>query len=74
MSVIIWPFQFLMRMSESSNSLNLCSMVNFILGCRFLSKLCKSLMLPQEYFQNMKQSSRHLFYDLIYSIFILIFF
>ena len=38
------------------NSLKSCSMVNFILECRFWSKLCKLLMLPHGHFQNMKQS------------------
>ena len=47
-------------------------MVNSILGCRFESKLCKSLMLPHEHFQNMIESSRYLFYDLIKSVFILL--
>ena len=33
MSAIIWPFLFIM--SKKNNSLKLCSMVNFFLGCRF---------------------------------------
>ena len=47
-------------------------MVNFILGCRFLSKLCKSLMLPNGNSQNIDQSSRYLFNDPINSVFILL--
>ena len=72
MSVIIWPFSFLMWISKNGSSLKLCSMVNFILECRFWRKLCKSLMLLHGHFQNMKQSSMYLFYDLINSIFVLL--
>ena len=71
MFVKIWPFLFLIKMSKNGNSLKLCSMVNFILECRFWSKLCKSLMLPHDHFQNMKQ---YLFYDLINFAFILLFY
>ena len=39
------------------------SIVNFILGCRFCSSSCNSLMSPHVYFQNMKQSSKYLFHD-----------
>ena len=56
-SVMIWPFWFLMKTSINGSSLNLCSMGNFILRCRFWNKSCKSFMLPHRYFQNMKQSS-----------------
>ena len=35
---------------KNRNSFNLCSMVNFISGCKFWSKLCKLLMLSHEYF------------------------
>ena len=45
-------------------------MVNLILGCKFWIKLCKSIILLHECFQNMKQSSRYLFHDLINSVFI----
>ena len=46
MSLLIWLFSFLMGMCKNGNSLKLCSMVNFILGCKFWSKLCKCLILP----------------------------
>ena len=63
-----------MRMSKNGSSLKLCSMVRFILGCRYWNKLYKLLMLPYGHFQNMKQSSRYLFHDLINSIFISLYF
>ena len=72
MSVIIWPSSFLKRMFKNDSSLNLCSIVNSILGCRFCSKLCKLLMLPYGHFQKMKQSFKYLFHDLVYSVFILL--
>ena len=34
---MIWSFSFLMRMFKNGSSLNLCSKVNFILGCMFWS-------------------------------------
>ena len=74
MSELIWPFWFLMRMSKNGSSLKLCFMVNFILGYRFWCKLCKSLMLPHWCFRIMKQSSRCLSYDIINSVFILLYF
>ena len=46
--------------------------MNFILGCRFWIKLCKLLMSPLGYFQNMKQSFKYLFHDLVNSVFILL--
>ena len=65
-SVMIWPFTFFfIRMSKNGNSFKLCSIVNFILGCRFCSRLCNSLMSPHGHFQNMKQSSKYLFHDLV---------
>ena len=73
MSVIIWPFSFLMRGSKNGSSLKPCSMVNFSLGCWFWSKLCKLLMFPHGHFQNMKQLSKYIFHDLINSVFILYF-
>ena len=62
MSVIFWLFWFSIRKSKNGNSLKLFSMLNFL---RFSIKLYKSLMLPDEYLHNMKQSSRFLFHDLI---------
>ena len=59
-----------MRMYKNGGSLKLTSMVNFILGCKFWSKLYKSLILPQKHFQNTKKSFRYLFYDLMISVFI----
>ena len=59
-------------MSKNGSSLKLCSLVNFILGFWFWSKLCKSLILPHEHFQSIKQSSRYLFHELINSVFILL--
>ena len=41
---------FLMRISKNGSSLKLCSTVNFILGCKFFSRLCNSLMFPYGYF------------------------
>ena len=67
--MIIWPFSFLMRMSKNCSSLTLCSMVNFILLCKFWSKLGNSLMFSNGHFQNMKQSSKYLFNDLINFLF-----
>ena len=74
MSVIIWPFAFLMRTSEKVSSLKLCFLVNFILWCKFWIKLCKLLMLPHGHFQNMKQPSMYIFHDLINSVFIVLYF
>ena len=51
-------------MSKNTNSLKVCSTVNFSLGFGFWSKLCTSLMLPHEHFQDVKQSSRYIFYDI----------
>ena len=48
-----------MGMSKNGSSLKLCSIDNFILGCRFWSRLCNSLISPHEHFQNMKQSSKY---------------
>ena len=45
------------------------SIVNFILGCWFCSRSCNSLMSQHGYFQNMKQSSKYLFHDLVKSSF-----
>ena len=56
-------------MSRNDNSFELCSIVNFILGCRFCSRLCNSLMSSHGHFQNMKQSSKYLFYDWVNSSF-----
>ena len=44
-------------------------MVNFILGYRFCSKGCNSLMSPHGYFQNWKQSFKYLLHDLVNSTF-----
>ena len=68
---MIWPLIFFIRMSKNGNSFKLCSIVNFILVCRFCSRSCNSLMFPHGYFQNMKQSSKYLFHDLVKSLFIL---
>ena len=51
---MIWPFMFFIRMSKNGHSFKLCSIVNFILGCRFCSGLCYSFMSPHDHFQNMK--------------------
>ena len=59
-------------MSKNGSSLKLCSRVDCILW--FWSKLCKSSMLHHGHFQNMKQSSKNLFHDLINSVFILFYF
>ena len=67
--VMIWPFTFFIRMSKNGSSFELCSIVNFILGCRFCSRLYNSLMSPHGHFQNMKQSSKYLFHDLVNSSF-----
>ena len=64
------PLTFFMRMSKNRNSFRLCSIVNFIWGCRFCSRSCNSLMsAPHGYFPNMKQSSKYLFHDLVKSSF-----
>ena len=52
-------------MSKNGSSFELCSIINVILGCRFCSRLCNSLMSPHGHFQNMKQSSKYLFHDLV---------
>ena len=63
---MIWPFLlFFMRMTRNGNSLQLCSILNFIMGCRFWSNLCNSLMFPHGNFQNIKQSSKYLFHNLV---------
>ena len=41
---MIWPFTFFMRMSQNGTSFELCSIVNFILECRFWSRLCNSFI------------------------------
>ena len=62
-----------MRMSKNGNSFELCLIVSFILGCRFWSRLCNSLMSPcHGYFQNMKKSSEYLFQDLVNFPFMLV--
>ena len=53
------------RMSKNGKSFKLCSTVNFILGCRFCSRSCNFSMSLNGYFQNMKQSSKYLFHDLV---------
>ena len=65
-------FRFFIRMSTNGNSFELCSIVNFILGCTFCNRLSNSLMSPHGHFQNMKQSSKYLFHDLVNSSFILL--
>ena len=62
---MILLFTFFMRMCKNGNSFRLCSIVNFIFGCRFCSRSCNSLMSPHGYFQNMKQSSKYIFHDLV---------
>ena len=47
----------------------MCSIVNFILGCKFCSRSGNSLMSPRGCFQNIKQSSKYLFHDLVKSSF-----
>ena len=37
--VMIYPFWFFMNMSKNGCYLELCCIVNFILGCRFLSNV-----------------------------------
>ena len=64
---MVLSFTFFIRVSK--NSFKLCSIVNFILGCRFCSRSCNSLMFPHGCFQNMKQSSKYLFHDLVNSSF-----
>ena len=66
---MIWPFTFFIRMSKNSISFELCFIVNFIFGCRFYSRLCNSLMSSRGHFQNMKQTSKYLFNDLVNSSF-----
>ena len=61
-----------MRMSKNGCSFELCSIVNFILGCTFWNMLCNSLMCLHGHFQNMKQSSKYLFHDLVNSPFMLL--
>ena len=56
-----------MRMPKNGCTIKLCSTVNLILGCMFWSKSYESLVLPCKHFQNIKQSSRYLFYILIKS-------
>ena len=70
MLIIISSFSFLMSMSKNDSSLKLYSIVYFILGCRFWSMLCKSIMFPCIKFQHMKPSSKYLFHDLVNSFFI----
>ena len=62
-------YVFFIRMSINGNFFKLCSVVDFILGCRFCSRSCNLLMYPHGYFQNMKQSSKYLFHDLVNSSF-----
>ena len=50
-------------------SFELCSIMHFILGCRFCSMWCNSLISPHGHFQNIKQSSKYLFHDLVNSFF-----
>ena len=69
---MMWPFWFFMRMSKNGSSLDLCSIVNFIFGYRFWSKFYNWLMFPHGHFQNMKQSSKYLFHDLVNSPFMLL--
>ena len=57
------------RMSKNGHSFELCSVVNFTLGCRFCCRLCNSLISPHGHFQNMKQSSKYLFHYLVNSSF-----
>ena len=57
------------RISRNIISFKLCSIVNLILGCRFCCRLCNSFMSPHGHFQNMKQSSKYLFRDLVNSSF-----
>ena len=59
------PFTFFTRMSKNGSSFRLCSIVNFILGCRFCSSSCNSLMSPHGYIQIMKQSGKYLYNDLV---------
>ena len=71
----LWWFghlRFFIRMSKNGSSLEPCSIVNCILGCRFCSRLCNSLMSPQGHFQNIKQSSKYLFHDFVNSPFMLL--
>ena len=71
----LWLFghlHFFIRMSKNGSSFELCSKVNFILGCRFCSRLCNSLLFSYGHFQNMKQSSKYFFHDLVNSPFILL--
>ena len=62
-------YTFFTRMSKNGNSFRLCSIVDFMLRCRFCSSSCNSLMSPHGYFQNMKQLSKYLFHDLVKSSF-----
>ena len=60
---------FFIRTFRNGSSFELCSKINFILGYRFCSRLCNSLMSPLGHFQNMKQSSKYLFHNLVNSSF-----
>ena len=42
--VMIWPYSFFIRMSKNGSSFELCSIVNFTLGCTLWSRLCNSLI------------------------------
>ena len=52
-------------MSKNGSAFKLCSILKLILGRRFCSRLCNSLISPHGHFQNMKQTSKYLFHDLV---------
>ena len=60
---IIYVF---IRMSKNGNSFKLCSIVNFILGCRFCSRSCYSLIPPSWVFPEYEAIIQH---DLVKSSF-----
>ena len=66
---MIWPFTFSIRISKNTCSFERYSIVNFFRGVGFCGRLCNSFMSPYGHFQNIKQSSKYIFHDLINSFF-----
>ena len=69
----LFIFVFFMGMFENGSSFELCSILNFIWGRRFWSRLCNSLMSPHGHFQNIKQVSLSHSLSLSLSIYIYIY-
>ena len=65
---MIWVFTFFIMMCKNGRYFELCSIVNFNLGCRFCSRLCNSLISPQAF--PVYETIVHLFYDLVNSSFV----